>query len=160
MPETKFESFIFSVIMVFFMVFSMTTYTLALESGGLNGATFVTALHEMWLEYIIVLCMIFFVITKLAQRLAFRIVTPGADKPIFIILSIQCFTVCLTVPAITLIATFIHNGFTPNWFVSWIQLAVACFPMALCLQVFFAGPLVRLIFRTIFRRGARARVSA
>ena len=34
----------------------------------------------------------------------------------------------------------------------WLQTAAVNFPMALCWQIFFAGPLVRLIFRTIFRK--------
>ena len=88
----------------------------------------------------------------MAQKLAFRIVTPEADKPIFVILAIQSFTVCLIVPTITLIATFIHNGLTADWFTQWIQQAVLCFPAALCLQIFFIGPFVRLLFRTIFSK--------
>ena len=58
---------------------------------------------------------------------------------------------CQIVPAITLFATLVHNGISSQWFCQWIQLAVICFPMALCLQVFFVEPLVRLIFRTIFK---------
>ena len=43
------------------------------------------------------------------------------------------------------------NGITPDWFFQWIKLAVICFPMALCIQVFFAGPLVRFVFRALFK---------
>lgn len=150
MPKTKFQGIVFTAIMVFFMVFCMTVYTISLNAGKLSYQTFVIAIKEMWIEYIIVFILNFFFISKVAQKLAFRIVTPGQDKSIFIILAIQSFTVCLTVPIITLIATFIHNGFTANWFTIWIQLAVMCFPVAFCLQIFFIGPLVRWIFRTIF----------
>lgn len=66
-------------------------------------------------------------------------------------LAIQCFTVCLIVPGITLFATFYHQGFSADWFPQWVQLAAQCFPAALCLQVFFVGPFVRLVFRTIFK---------
>ncbi len=152
MPKTKFQSFIFSLIMVFFMVYCMTAYSIALKMGGLTYNVFLLAIKEMWIEYAIVFVLIFFIISKLAQKLAFRIVTPGVDKPIFIILSIQCFTVCLIVPTITLIVTFIHNGFTAQWFTQWIELAFQCFPVALCLQFFFIGPLVRFIFRLIFKK--------
>lgn len=152
MPKTKFQSFIFTLMMVFCMVFCMTAYTIALKMGGLSYTVFALALKEMWLEYVIVFCLIFFVISKMAQKLAFRIVTPETDKPIFVILAIQSFTVCLIVPTITLIATFIHNGLTADWFIQWIQQAALCFPAALCLQVFFIGPLVRLLFRTIFSK--------
>ena len=152
MPKTKFQSIVFTAIMVFCMVFCMTVYTIALKFGGLSYQVFGLAICEMWVEYVVVYLLIFFVITRTAQKLAFRIVTPGVDKPIFIILSIQCFTVCLIVPCITLFATFFHNGFTTDWFPQWIQLAATCFPAALCLQVFFVGPFVRLVFRTLFKK--------
>lgn len=84
MPKTKIQSFVFTVMMVFFMVFCMTCYTLALNFGELSYNVFYQAIKEMWLEYIIVFLLIFFVITRVAQKLAFTILTPGIDKPIFI----------------------------------------------------------------------------
>ena len=133
------------------MVYVMTCYNIARNTGGLTYQVFGLAIKEMWIEYVIVFVLIYFVITKTAQKLAFRLFTPGKDKTIFIILSIQCFTVCLIVPSITLIATFLHNGFTVEWFTQWITLAFRCFPAALCLQIFFIGPSVRMLFRLIFR---------
>ena len=152
MPKTKFQSIIFTAIMVFCMVYCMTVYTVALKMGGISYAVFGMAIREMWLEYVVVYLVIFFLITESAKKLAFRIINPAASKPIFMILAIQCFTVCQIVPLITLFATLVHNGMTADWFCQWIQLAVTCFPMALCLQVFFVGPFVRLIFRTIFKK--------
>lgn len=152
MPKTKFQSVVFTAMMVFCMVFCMTCYTIALKFGELSYQVFYLAIKEMWVEYVIVFLLIFFAITKVAQKLAFQILTPGIDKPIFVILAIQCFTVSLIVPTITLFATLFHNGFTSEWLAQWIQLAFLCFPVALCLQIFFVGPFVRLIFRSIFRR--------
>ena len=152
MPKTKFQSIVFTAITVLFMVFCMTAYTIAMKFGGLSYTVFSLAIREMWVEYVIVFLLIFFLITKAAQKLAFRIIKPNKEQPIFMILAIQCFTVCLIVPCITLFATFFHNGFTAEWFTQWIQLAFSCFPVALFLQVFFIGPLSRLIFRTIFRK--------
>jgi len=151
MPKTKFQGVVFTLIMVFCMVFCMTTYTIALKMGGLTYQVFAISIKEMWLEYVIVFCLAFFVVTKLAQKLTFRILDPAKTQPVFIMLGIQSFTVCLMVPTITLIATFIHNGFTADWYTQWIQSAVLCFPMAYFLQIFFVGPFVRLIFRTIFK---------
>lgn len=152
MPKTKVQSVVFTMMMVFCMVFCMTCYTIALKFRGLSYQVFYLAIREMWVEYVIVFLLIFFAITKIAKKLAFRILTPGIDKPIFVTVAIQCFTVCLIVPTITLFATFFHNGFTTDWLVQWIQLAFLCFPAALCLQIFLVGPFVRLIFRTIFRK--------
>lgn len=152
MPKTKFQSVIFTAMMVFVMVYIMTVYTISLKTGALSYQVFYLAIKEMWLEYLVVFCLIFFVITNTAKKLAFRIIEPGSTQPVFMILAIQCFTVCQIVPVITLFATLVHNGITANWFCQWIQLAVTCFPMALCIQVFFAGPLVRLIFRQIVKQ--------
>lgn len=151
MPKTKFQSIIFTGLMVFVMVYCMTVYTISLKSGALNYYVFYLAVKEMWLEYLVVFCLIFFVITNIANKLAFRIIHAGSLPPIFTILAIQCFTVCQIVPVITLFATLVHNGITQNWFCQWLQLAVICFPMALCTQIFFAGPFVRFIFTKIFK---------
>lgn len=152
MPKTKVQSIVFTAIMVFCMVFCMTVYTISMKFGGLSYSVFAVAIQEMWVEYVVVFILIFFIITRIAQRLALRIITPRIDKPIFMILAVQSFTVSLIVPCITLFATFYHNGFTVDWFPRWIQLAAQCFPVALCLQVFFVGPFVRLVFRMIFRK--------
>lgn len=152
MPKTKFQSVMFTALMVFCMVYCMTVYTISLKFGALTYPVFSLALKEMWLEYIVVFCLIFFVITHTAKAFAFKTIQPDKAQPIFTILSIQCLTVCQIVPVITLFATLVHNGLTSDWFCQWIQLAVTCFPMALYLQIFFVGPFVRFIFRHIFAR--------
>ena len=152
MPKTKLQSVVFTAMMVFCMVYCMTCYTIAQKFGGLTYEVFLLGIKEMWIEYVIVFALIFFVVTPSAQKLVFKVIKPGETRPIFVICGIQCCTVCLIVPMITLIATFIHNGFTADWFTQWISLAFYCFPCALCLQVFFVGPFVRTLFRLIFRK--------
>ena len=155
MPRTKLQSVVFTAMMVFCMVYCMTCYTIVQKLGGLSYEVLILSIKEMWIEYVIVFALIFFVVTPSAQKLVFRVIKPGETKPIFLICGIQCCTVCLIVPMITLIATFIHNGFTAEWFTQWISLGFYCFPCALCLQVFFVGPFVRMLFRLIFRRQLR-----
>jgi hypothetical protein len=46
----------------------------------------------MWIEYIIIGLLAYFVSSRLAKMCAFRVVSPK-DRPIFIILAIQTFTV-------------------------------------------------------------------
>ena len=45
MPKTKFQSIIFTLIMVFFMVFSMTCYTISLNMGSLTPQVFSMAIR-------------------------------------------------------------------------------------------------------------------
>ncbi len=152
MPKTKLQGFIFTAIMVFLMVLCMTVHTLSLSGGGLSYNIFLTAIKEMWLEYVIVFLLEFFVITNLARKLALRIVAPQKENSFLMILAVQSFTVLLTVPTITLIACAIHGGLTADILTRWITLAVQCFPMAFFFQIFIAGPFVRFIFRKIFAK--------
>ena len=152
MPKTKFQSVVFTAIMAFCMVYCMTVYTVSLNMGGLSYPVLFLAIKEMWMEYVVVFLLVFFFITKNAMRLAFRFIDPKASQPILVTLSIQCMTCCQMVPIMTLFATLLHSGLTAGWFTQWLQLAVICFPMALCAQVFFIGPLVRFIFRTLFKK--------
>lgn len=150
MPKTKFQEVIFTIIMVFVMAYVLVVYNIAIETGGLKYATFRQAILGMWPIYISAFLLEKFIVGRLAKKLAFRIVTP-ADKPIFIILTISSFTVCLMAPIMSMVATIIHNGFVIDIPVLWLTAFVRNFPMALCLQIFFVGPLVRLIFRNLFK---------
>ena len=82
----------------------------------------------------------FFVVEKLSKFLAFRIVSP-TDKPIFIILAISSMIVCLMCPAMSFIATVLFKHPGKEIIAVWLQTTAMNFPMALCWQIFFAGPL-------------------
>ena len=140
MPKTKFQSVVFTLMMVFSMVYCMSVYTISLGQGGLSYHVFLTALQEMWVEYVIVFLLIFFLITKTALKLAGKLIDPTKNSPILTTVAIQSLTVMMIVPLITLFATFLHSGFTGRWFTQWITTAVLCFPVAYCLQVFYVGP--------------------
>ena len=60
-------------------------------------------------------------------------------------------------PIMTLIANllFEFKGWE-NLFVNWIKTWTLSFPMALFWQVFYAGPLVRFLFRKIFKNQLKA----
>ena len=50
MPNTRVQSFIFSIIMVFCMVYVMTCYNIARNTGGLTYQVFGLAIKEMWID--------------------------------------------------------------------------------------------------------------
>ena len=53
----------------------------------------------------------------------------------------------------SLIATTLFNfSGMENLISTWLQISVRNFPMALCWQIFYAGPFVRLIFRQLFKK--------
>ena len=55
-------------------------------------------------------------------------------------------------PMMTLYVSVYHMGLCPELLGHWLMKLVQNFPFALCAQVFYVGPLVRLIFRTIFKK--------
>lgn len=148
MPKTKFQNVIFTIIMATIMVYGMIVYNVALNTGGVTNQTFLLALHEMPIMVPVAFVLEFFVGEKLASRLAFSFMRP-TDRPQFITYAISLMIVCIMCPVMSLIATLL---FKEPSFGTWIHTFGCNFPMAMFWQMFYCGPLVRLIFRTIFRK--------
>jgi hypothetical protein len=147
MPKNKFQDVVFTAIMAIIMVYGMIVYNVALNTGEVAGYTFLAALHELWIMAPIAFVLEFFIVGGIARKLAFSVMQP-TDKPQFITYAISICICCIMCPVMSLIATFLFK--TPS-FGMWIKTWAMNFPMAICYQMFYCGPLVRLIFRTIFR---------
>ena len=152
MPQTKAQNVFFTLLMAFVMVYAMICYNIALATGGLRNEVFLMAFHELIIMWPVAFVLEFFVVERLSQKLAFRLVTPGVDKPIFVVLALSSMIVCLMCPMMSAVATLLFKDAGSEFFAVWVQTAAMNFPMAFCWQIFFCGPLVRLIFRTLFRR--------
>lgn len=148
MPKTKLQNVIFTIIMAVIMVYGMIVYNVALNTGGVTNQTFLLALHELPIMAPIAFLLEFFVVEKLATRLAFSFMRP-TDRPQFITYAISTMIVCLMCPTMSLIATLL---FKEPSFGTWVQTWGCNMPMALIWQLLFAGPLTRLIFRNLFRK--------
>lgn len=150
MPKTKLQNVFFTIMMAFLMVYAMICYNISLSIGGMTNQVFLMAFGELKIMWPAAIILEFFVVEKLASMLAFRIVSPQ-DKPIFITLAISSMIVCLMCPMMSFIATLLFKNAGSNFIAVWFQTTVMNFPMALCWQVFGAGPLGRLIFRTVMK---------
>ena len=148
MPKNKFQDFIFTVIMASVMVYGMVVYNVALNTGGVSGQTFLSALHELPIMIPVAFVLEFFIVGKIARYLAFKVMKP-TDRPQFITYAISICICCIMCPTMSLVATILFK--TPS-FGTWVQTWGMNFPMAICYQMFYCGPLVRLIFRLIFER--------
>ena len=131
MPKNKFQDVVFTIIMATIMVYGMVVYNVALNTGTVNGTTFLAATHELPIMVPIAFVLEFFVVGKIAKMLAFTVMRP-TDRPQFITY-----------------ATFL---FKEPSFGMWVKTWAMNFPMAICYQMFYCGPFVRLIFRAIFVR--------
>lgn len=160
LPQNKFQDVIFTIFMAFVMVYAMICYNIALNVGGLQNFVFLAAFNEIIIMWPIAIALELLFVGRLAQKLAFRFVTPGKDPMIMIILGISAMSVCLMCPLMSLVATLLFKDAGSEFIAVWIQTTAFNFPMALCWQIFFAGPLVRNVFgffvRAISKKGAVA----
>ena len=152
MPKTKYQEVIFTILMVMVMVYAMVVYNIAVDKGGMSNQIFLMAFHEFPIMVSAGFILELFVVGRIVPELAFRMVTPGKDRPIAVILVISALTVCFMCPIMSFIATLVFQGLSADLIASWLQISVRNFPMALCWQIFYAGPLVRWIFGKIFRQ--------
>lgn len=151
MPKTKLQEVIFTILMVFVMVYAMICYNISLNIGGMANHVFLDAFHELVIMGPVAFILDFFLYGSLSKKLAFRIVNPAEDKPIMIILAISSITVCLMCPSMSLVATLLFKNPGKEVIAIWLQTTALNFPMAFFWQIFFAGPLVRKIFGAIFK---------
>lgn len=156
MPKTKFQNVVFTAIMAIIMVYGMIVYNVALATGGVKNITFLLALHELPIMAPIAFVLEFFLVEKLAVRLAFTFMRP-TDRPQFITYATSTMIVCIMCPVMSLIATLL---FKEPSFGTWVQTFGCNLPMALLWQLLYCGPLCRLIFRVLFRKQPAADAEA
>ena len=138
MPKTKFQNFIFTLITAVVMAYCMVVYSVAINlSEGLINQTFLIALKEFPIEGIIVFVLAFFFASPIAKKLAFRIVDPKEDNKMFVILSIQTFTVLIMVGLMSIYALFAQYLINSNIVCNYLILYCKNFIMAYPLQIFY-----------------------
>ena len=80
MPKNKFQDVVFTLIMATVMVYGMVVYNVALNMGEVTGQTFLAAIHELPIMVPIAFLLEFFVVGKIAGKLAFFVMRPD-DRP-------------------------------------------------------------------------------
>ncbi len=148
MPKNKFQDVIFTIIMATIMVYGMVVYNVALNTGGVTGQTFIMALKELPIMVPLAFVLEFFIVGKIARILAFSVMKP-TDRPQFITYAISICICCIMCPLMSLAATLLFKD--SRTFGTWVQTWAMNFPMAICYQMFYCGPLVRFIFRLLFK---------
>ena len=162
MPKNKFQEVIFTVIMVFFMVYGMICYNICLNTGGMSNEVFLAAFHELVIMGPIAFILDFFIVSKLAFACANRMVNVRSCHPFSMILAISVASIAFMCPLMSLAATILFKNAGSEFVAVWLETTVFNFPMAFFLQLIYAGPVVRFIFRCIFREkeSVKAKASA
>ena len=156
MPKTKFQEVIFTIMMVFVMVYAMICYNIALNIGGLNTSVFLSAFHEFVIMAPVAFVLDFFFVGHIAKRTAFRIVNPEKENPFHLVIAISVVSVAWMCPLMSLAATILFKDAGSQFIAVWLQTIALNFPMAFFWQMLYAGPFVRFLFRQIFREKEKA----
>jgi len=151
MPRTTFQKIFFMSLTVLLSVTAFTIYNVALSMGSMSNRVFLIAIREVPLTFMIAFLLEALFFFRIAEKLAFRFVDPGRDRPLVIIIAITSMTICLMCPAMSFAATLIYDGFSSELIANWLQKIAFNFPFAFFIQIFVIGPFVRLVFRTIFK---------
>ncbi|MGG7162832.1 DUF2798 domain-containing protein [Clostridium ihumii] len=150
MGKTKFEKFIFTLLMCFFMVLGMTIYNMLLNEGFSNQF-FANLLSDFWFGFIVALLLDVFVVGKIAKPVAFKIVKPNSEtKQIKIVLAISCCMVIGMVLCMSMYGAIIAAGFSSTALKIYPLCIVRNFIMALPLNLLIVSPLVRFLFGKMF----------
>ena len=156
MPKTKFQEVIFTIMMVFVMVYAMICYNIALNIGGLNTSVFLSAFHEFVIMAPVAFVLDFFFVGHIAKRTAFRIVNPEKENPFHLVIAISVVSVAWMCPLMSLAATILFKDAGSQFIAVLLQTIALNFPMAFFWQMLYAGPFVRFLFRQIFREREKA----
>ena len=156
MPKTKFQEVIFTIMMVFVMVYAMICYNIALNVGGMNNTVFLSAFHEFVIMAPVAFILDFFFVGHIAKRTAFRIVNPEKKNPFHLVIAISVVSVAWMCPLMSLVATILFKDAGSQFIAVWLQTIALNFPMAFFWQMLYAGPFVRFLFRQIFREKEKA----
>ena len=95
-------------------------------------------------------------------KLACKCFNPGETHPVIFETAIICTTVSLMCPVMSFIAAVLYypyNAMEFNIFTllaNWLKLVCFNFPFAFFTQLFFIQPLVRTVFKTVFRKDIAA----
>lgn len=95
-------------------------------------------------------------------RLAARVFNPRETHPVLFETTIICATVGLMCPAMSLLAAFLYYPYYGGFHLltalaNWLKLVCFNFPFAFFTQLFFIQPLVRTLFKVLYRKDLQAR---
>lgn len=98
-------------------------------------------------------------------KLACKVFNPREVHPVLFETAIICTTVGLMCPAMSFIAAIIYYPFYEGFHVikliaNWLELMCYNFPFAFFTQLFFIQPLIRTVFKFLFRKDIAARQAA
>ncbi|MGN0171427.1 MAG: hypothetical protein ACI39E_01425 [Acutalibacteraceae bacterium] len=178
MPKTQTERMIFAFLTVLVTVHAYVFYSLYVVNGStlmsLTGESSVLraieaqggvymfgAMLPIWavvlIEFVCAYLLEIAMGSPCSFKLACRVFDPRHTHPVLFECAVICATVGLMCPAMSLLAAFMYYPYYAGFdmltlLANWIRLVCFNFPFAFFTQLFFIQPLIRTVFKALFRR--------
>ena len=165
MPKTRFQGFIFGLIMSYAMAVGMEVYNIAIKMGfqanpggvsTMTLAVFPAALKEA--SYMGLFVLIFSNLwgNRLGAKIAARHSDQEKDNPYYCRIMRQAGTVGIMCPTMSMIASILFNVILAGEAISslpaiWVGTVIKNFPMAFFWNMYAAAPFTHWFFGVIFR---------
>lgn len=178
MPRNQFERMMFALMTVIVTVHGYVFYSLYVVNGSLlmdinqthsvldaisaqGGVYMFGRFLPIWavviVEFIFAYSLECLVGSPYSFRLACKVFNPRETHPIIFESAIICATVGIMCPAMSFIAAWLYYPYYEGFnfitlLANWLKLVCFNFPFAFFSQLFFIQPLIRTLFKMIFRR--------
>lgn len=178
MPRNQFERMMFALMTVIVTVHGYVFYSLyvvngsalmeanqthsVLEAINVQGGIYTFGRFlPIWaiviIEFIFAYSLECLIGSPCSFKLACKVFEPGKTNPVLFETAIICATVGIMCPAMSFIAAWLYYPYYEGFNIitllgNWLKLVCFNLPFAFFSQLFFIQPLVRTLFKAIFRR--------
>lgn len=183
MPRNQFQRMVFAFLTVLVTVHAYVFYSLYVVNGSMfmeltgessviaainaqGGVLMLGKLCPIWaivlVEFALAYCLEITMGSPASFKLACRVFDPEKNHPMIFESAVICATVGLMCPAMSLIAAILYYPYYAGFhfftlLANWLKLVCYNFPFAFFTQLFFIQPLVRVVFKLLFRKDIEQR---
>lgn len=175
MPRNQFQRMVFAFLTVVVTVHAYVFYSLYVVNGtnsvldaiqNQGGVYMFGRMLPIWAIVLIEFCCAYFLEVIMGSpcsfKLAAKVFNPLETHPVLFETAIICATVGLMCPAMSFLAAIMYypyyNGFhVVTLLANWLKLVCFNFPFAFFTQLFFIQPLIRTLFKFLFRKDIQNR---
>ncbi len=186
MPRNQFQRMVFAFLTVVVTVHAYVFYSLYVVNGNVlmtvtgadsvlgainaqGGVYMCGRMVPIWAVVLVEFCLAYTLEVVMGSpcsfKLAAKVFNPRETHPVLFETAIICATVGLMCPAMSFIAAFLYYPYYAGFDIftllaNWMKLVCFNFPFAFFTQLFFIQPLIRTVFKLLFRKDIAARKQA
>lgn len=178
MPRNQFQRLVFAFLTVLVTVHAYVFYSLYVVNGSVlmsvtGASSVIGAINTqggvytfgrflpIWAIVLIEFCFAYLLEVVMGSPFSFKLAAevfdPKTTHPVVFESAIICATVGLMCPAMSFIAAWLYYPYYAGFnmmtlLANWLKLVCFNFPFAFFTQLFFIQPLIRTVFKLLFRR--------